>query len=248
MNFKIDFIYKVIHEKPISVPIHTHGCYELVYYATGKGTVKYKEELLNYSAGDIIIVDPLTLHDEINFLNSVNTVIGFYVDKNKTNVPTGKFSADNTIKNLIENMLTEMVEQKSGFEDIIDKQFELLFLYLNRPLKEVTNKSFDKIFSNLDNYIEENLSSPITLESLAKTYNYSASHFRHIFTKHLKLSPKQFIIQKRMNKAQTLLEKTQKSITEIALECGFYDTAQFSKLFKKRFNVSPSEYKKTYKA
>ena len=245
MNYKIDFFFKITHEKPFVVSMHTHSCYELVLYSAGNGTVKYKDDTLTYTTGDIIIIPPNAPHDEINFLSSTNTVLGFHT---QSPIPTGKFSVNNTVKQLLENMLIETIEQKNNFEDIIDKQFELLFLYLNRSSEEQSSKRADVLFLNLDNYVEENLGAPITLTSLAKAFNYSTSHFRHMFTKQMKLSPKQFIIQKRMNKAQTLLEKTQKSITEIALECGFYDTAQFSKLFKKRFNVSPSEYKKTYKA
>lgn len=243
MKYNIKYFSKVTHEKPCSFALHTHECYELVYYASGKGTVKYKDKLLEYTAGDIIIVEPNTLHDETNFHKSINIVLGFHPERNE-NIPLGKFTVNLNLKNILESMLDETVNQYPNHQEIINKQFELFFLYLTRPKINEKEKNFISMFNNIENYVEENLGSPINIESFAKTYNYSSSHFRHTFTKQMKVSPKQYIMQKRLSKSQKLLRETKKSVTEIAYECGFYDTAQFSRLFKKNFSISPSEYRK----
>lgn len=242
MDIKIDFLFKVNHDKPCYISPHTHTSYELVYYTEGNGTVKGNFDGYEYQAGDAIIIPPKTLHDEKNFYKSVNVVLGFTIDKNAT-VPVGKFHLSALQKSLIDSMANESASGRDDAKDFIKKELILLIDLLKRK-DQVTNKRIENRFGDIYNYIDENFFSPVKIEYFAKSIGYSESHFRHTFTRKLKVPPKRFIIQKRLEKAKELLLLSSKSITEVALESGFYDGAQFTKIFKKNYGICPKDYRK----
>lgn len=94
-------------------------------------------------------------------------------------------------------------------------------------------------------YIENHLSEPLTLEELANVANFSRFHFHRIFGAFLGETLSQFIWRLRLEKAAALLiNDSKKSITEIALDCGFSSSATFSRSFSSYFKMSPSQWRK----
>ena len=84
----------------------------------------------------------------------------------------------------------------------------------------------------------------LTNSKLATECNISEVYFRKLFTKHFGLSPKQFIIDLRIQKAKQLLAEGALSIYAISEKCGFSNPYHFCKLFKQHTGISPSEYRK----
>ena len=103
----------------------------------------------------------------------------------------------------------------------------------------------DKEFVNgLNGLIEAKLyDSTLTTESIANALNMSTrSLYRRL--KDLGLPfPKEYLRERRMEKAVVLLQTTDKSIQEIIYECGFNNRAHFYKEFGKRYQVTPKEYR-----
>jgi AraC-like DNA-binding protein len=93
-------------------------------------------------------------------------------------------------------------------------------------------------------YIHSNLGRKINVEEMAEIANMSPSHFSRIFKEEIGKSPIDYLNQTRLNRAKKLLLAGDKSITEIALECGFGSSAYFSDRFFKKFKLTPSEYQK----
>jgi len=96
-------------------------------------------------------------------------------------------------------------------------------------------------------YIEENLSSAITLEKLAHEANTSKYHFCRLFKKHIGLSPMKFVISLRIMKAKNLLRMPNSHISSVASDVGFNDLSSFIVQFKKFTGTTPSQYKKSCK-
>ena len=243
MNFKIDFIYKVNHAEPLQTPIHQHTCYELVLYIEGHGKVHTDSASYDYKPNHLVIIPPYCNHDEVNYETSCNLVIGFQSDC--SDIPLGAFAADGNIVSILHNMLHEKAEHQQYFEEIMSLQlYRVILLILRSTSGETTRNDFSYILRNIDNYISENLSLPISIKDFATMYHYSFDRFRHIFTENTNVSPKQYIICKRLEKAVFFLENTTLSITDIAHNCGFYDVSQFSKMFKCKYSLSPTQYRK----
>lgn len=93
-------------------------------------------------------------------------------------------------------------------------------------------------------YIEEQLHDDIDLESLASRLGLSYSKLVEYFKKYEGLTPYQYFLQRRVNYAKWLLNERQCSVQEVAYELGFKDQFYFSRLFKKKTGVTPSEWQR----
>jgi len=85
----------------------------------------------------------------------------------------------------------------------------------------------------------------LTVAELAAMCNISEAYFRRLFEAKFGVSPKEYIINKRIGYAKQLLETGEVSVTDTAFLCGYSENTHFSREFTKRVGVSPNEYKKT---
>ncbi len=93
--------------------------------------------------------------------------------------------------------------------------------------------------------IRDNPTGNIWIENLAKDLQINYSAFRKAFKKYTGLSPMQYHTSLRMKEAEYLLSNSEMSIKEISFHLGFCSVFYFSKLFKSKTGVTPSEYRKT---
>lgn len=129
-------------------------------------------------------------------------------------------------------------------------------LLLNHLLQNYSNKNWQlpNIKGGLSSYalkyildwIDAHLSETLTLEVLAKQVHLSEYHFAHMFKHSMAISPHQYVLQKRLNKAQYLIQHSSQNLLDIALQCGFSSATHFSQQFKKQFGYAPSSIRKNY--
>lgn len=84
---------------------------------------------------------------------------------------------------------------------------------------------------------------PISIEQLARSLGYHRTHLAKIFKKQLGVSPMQFLMHVRLEQAKSLLD-SHWTIEQVASSVGFSDALYFSKQFRKRYGVSPTEYRR----
>lgn len=92
-------------------------------------------------------------------------------------------------------------------------------------------------------HIEANISEELSLEDLAQVANFSRFHFHRIFKALVGETLNQFIQRLRIEKAAIQLVISKKSITEIALDCGFSSSATFARVFKENYQMSASQWR-----
>lgn len=92
-------------------------------------------------------------------------------------------------------------------------------------------------------YIDEHLSEPVTLEMLAEQCHFSPFYFHRLFTAVVGKPLAAYIRDRRVYAACRQLAGTEKSIQEIALDCGFQSAQAFSRAFKKLIGMSAREYR-----
>jgi AraC-like DNA-binding protein len=95
-------------------------------------------------------------------------------------------------------------------------------------------------------YIEDRLAESLTVERLAKEFNYNPNYFIRYFKSMFQMSPNQYIIKARIEKAKRLLSATERSIEQIADEVGM-ERFYFSRAFKQLTSFSPSQYRSVNK-
>lgn len=106
--------------------------------------------------------------------------------------------------------------------------------------KQRTNDStrFDMIL----NYVNENYRDPtLTLGKVADIFSYTEKYVSSLFKRHMETGFNRYINSRRINYALGLIDKGASSVRNIALECGFSDALYFSKVFKKKTGVTPTE-------
>lgn len=109
--------------------------------------------------------------------------------------------------------------------------------------KDEMNAGGNEIIEQVVQYIEENLSQTLTLPMFAEIAHMNPFYFSTFFKKHTSVSPMQFVLRARIQRATCLLKETDKTILDIALLCGFNSTANFNKAFKKITGKTPSDFR-----
>ena len=91
--------------------------------------------------------------------------------------------------------------------------------------------------------IERNLSNPdFSIAYVEQMMDVSGAYMRRKFKEKFSLSPSEYLVEKRMEKAVSLIETNYFRIKEVARRCGFENEKYFSTVFKKYYGVSPSEF------
>ena len=100
-------------------------------------------------------------------------------------------------------------------------------------------RQLQSVLNYIDAYLDQNLK----LENLAKLLDMSQFHFSRLFKQSIGLSPYQYLIQQRVERAKQLLKQTKHPITEIAFLCGFNSHSHLSKQFRQATGMTPKAYR-----
>lgn len=135
------------------------------------------------------------------------------------------------------------IKELSFFNTDKLKMYSQFFRMLDRLLMEV-NKS-DNIATHIAIYIEENYNNAeLNNRLIASKVNISEVYMRRLFVKEYKTTPKQYITDIRIRKAEQLLSEGVLTVGETAIKCGFRDIHHFSRVFKIINAISPLEYRR----
>ena len=93
-------------------------------------------------------------------------------------------------------------------------------------------------------YVEDNLGCNISLLEMAASAGYSPDHFARLFKRTFRVSPHQYILARRIERAKSMLRDPKYSIVDVALACGFSSQAHLSAMFKRSTGVTPGTYRK----
>lgn len=161
--------------------------------------------------------------------------------------------------NIPDDLLADFV---SDFNELIavDKQnyddgktmFGLKTVCLLCKLAKMISEIYDATSGNSPNtadyvilkttqYMEENYASKITVDQLSKIVNMSTPNFFRYFKKVFNTSPMEYLKKIRISHATNMLSTTDKSISFIAQECGFFDSSHFTHVFEQSMNMKPKQ-------
>ena len=223
---------------------HREGFYEvkarpyaaLSFRVSGTGAFEIGTKRFITKPGDVLFLAANTPY-KVEYSVSKSIVVHF--DQcNYSESESMRVENSAKIKLCFENLLEAWQKRsvnrsKAIIYDILDK--------ISSNQKESIN---DTAVESCVRYMEEHYrDSDMDIEALCAISFISASSLQRAFMKHLEMSPKQYLIRLRMNRALELLAKNELSVKEIAFACGFKDEKYFSRAFKKRYGHSPSRLK-----
>lgn len=125
---------------------------------------------------------------------------------------------------------------------------EMIFKICQNNTVQLEEKGHNKIeidrIRRMLAFIQQYYMNPIQLQQIADSAFISSRECLRLFKNVLGTSPKQYVIQLRLQKAKDLLSETTTPISEICARCGFQDQSYFTKVFREQFNTSPTKYRK----
>jgi AraC-like DNA-binding protein len=232
-------IWKSPRKKNTYISPHFHNYYELVYYKYGNGKTSIGDNSYIFTDNSFAVIPANVSHDELHFCDAEVICLEFATT---INLPVSLVK-DNlgTIYKILSDVISESVNQKYCYKEMISAKLNELCLYILRHDNPCVD---EKNFEYIINYIKENYHEKIILTDCAKQLNISYDYFQHKFKELMGYSPQQFLIKQRLLASEKMLQQGNLSCTEIAYRCGFSTSAQYSALFKKEYKITPLQYKK----
>ena len=140
----------------------------------------------------------------------------------------------------------EFLNQEIGYSTRVNQLIDELFIIITRHLTKQNNRArdFPKVFMQLEQALRQNLSQQWTVEEMAAIAGMGTTLFNEKVKNYTGFTPLNYLINIRISEAIKLLKKQDESITDIALDTGFYSSQHFSTTFKKLTGYTPTEFRK----
>ncbi len=159
-----------------------------------------------------------------------------------------RVNVDDFLLSYIKSLEVYFEAQDHPNTSVIRLKFEelLLNIFTSKKNIEIASYLYSLQFSNsvqLKQIMMDNYPYNLKLEEYAQLANMSLSTFKRNFKSVFKESPGRWIVNKKIALARQFLKTSDKTVNEIAYDCGFEDPSHFIKVFKKRENITPLAYR-----
>ena len=242
-----------------SVP-HTHGHMELFFIVGGKGQFLIEDRLHPVNVNNLVIINPNVTHTEVSLNAQPLEYIVLGVDGIELAAgenSDGRYSildqfesAD--ISSCLRNILREMEQKNTGYEDVCQAYMEILIIRLMRNIDQAVPTASRQGTGNrqcaaVKRYIDLHFKEPLSLEQLAEEAHMNKFYLSHAYKREYGVSPINYMTHKRIEESKYLLAETDLSMSRIAQLLGFSSLSYFSQVFRRTQEMSPMEYRNNMK-
>ncbi len=210
----------------------------LSFRENGTGTFKIGNKIFHTKPGDVLFI-PCDTPYEVEYSTSESIVVNMKLC-NYPEAEMFELQSRSGIAALFSLLLTEWQGTQS-----VNRAKATIYSILEK-IGEYNNANIENsALARCIQYIELHFCDPgLDIKSVCDVGFLSRSNLYRLFLNHFNVSPKQYVIKLRMNKALRLLVEGDLSVKEIALMCGFLDDKYFSRVFKSIYGYPPSQLRK----
>lgn len=255
-----------------SFPQSVSDCIRIYFINEGKFEWTVNDESFILYPSDVALIMPdLKFGNEKGILE-IGSISWIHIKTNKKengDLPQGKWSSLSEAENQAINKVLlmnnvpvlsklseagrilryihdEIFNQEIGYTTRVNQLIDELFIIITRHLTKQNNRArdFPKVFMQLEQALRQNLSHQWTVEEMAAIAGMGTTLFNERVKNYTGFTPLNYLINIRISEAIKLLKKEDVSITDIALDTGFYSSQHFSTTFKKLTGYTPSEFRK----
>lgn len=257
-------VYRVDEHHPKYVmAMHWHTALEIIRVISGKLTASLDGKPYELFAGDILFVNSESIHGATPE-NCVYECFVFQAEFLKTgNIESDEFIDDilaqnvflhekitaEKEKNLIVQIMSEAKAQEEGYQFRVIGLSLLLLGYIKKD-GCFTRRPYDipeknRKLKTVLKFIRDNYAEEITLDDMAAQTEFSTQYFCSFFKKETNVTPVEYLVSYRIERAARKLLSTDFPVTQIAFDCGFNDLSYFIKTFRRLKGTSPKAYRQT---
>lgn len=252
-----------------AVSLHWHKEMELIYVKKGKGRIQLETQNFEGNPGDIFVVTPGTLHSihrlkgysmeyeniifEMDFLGegAADLCAGEFL----VPLAAGKLFAPAQIRegekdyDLLKRCLVQMEElcetKEKAYElGVKAAVLQIIFLLIRKyPSMEAVSSPDRERLKDVLQEIQVKSSENLSVSDMAEFCGWSSSHFMRWFKKMTGDSFTSYVNDRRLAEAAEALRQTDDKILAISQDAGFANLSNFNRQFKKRYGVTPREYR-----
>lgn len=238
--------------------LHTHPSYMFVLPFNNKGAIILDGNKMYTHEGKIQAVSPWIPHHEVA-LDSLPRYIAVFIQfeffksqlahysvEQNTEFRGVCYNADTNLLSLLKEFMIEYDNKLPGSNTLLKAKSLEICHSIIRSIFNIEYKN-DRITNRMEldrviEYLHTNTGKKITLDDMAAVARMSSSHFTRLFKEATGKSPVEYLMFIRLERVKKLLLDGDRSITQIALECGFNSSAYLSASFRRHYKISPSEY------
>ena len=259
-QFRVESIYTFWYqekEQGFLFPGEAHPMAELTYVDQGAlHSVADGQDLL-LKQGDLVIYGPGQWHMQYADIGVAPRFVTITFDISAgdlTPLLNRKFTAPQHTVTLLQQMLQEQEKMDPFSSNIILARLELLLLLLLREDKEpragklqTSNAvhSENEIIRQAQQYISSHIREKLSVPLVARQVDVSPSYLTALFHKNLQISPGEYIRRTKLQESKQMIRENNLNFTEIAAELQYSTVHHFSRQFKEKFGITPTEYAKS---
>jgi len=230
----------------------------LLYCADGRGWIQYENKKVFLEAGEVHVIPAATPHLYGADISNPWTIYWFHFsgshshesirailgERDKVKV---SFSDERNLifKQIAATFLKGYSAANLLFANLLLRQYVATFVFPEQFSPSLGAKKPVNPIEKSILFMQQSLSKPLTLNSIAQHVNLSVSFFSSKFKQETGYSPIEYFSYLRVQRACQLLHFTELRISEVASQIGMDDPLYFSRLFKKQMGLSPLQYRRT---
>ena len=257
---RIDRIFTFFYqekEQGFLFPGESHPMPELTYVDQGELHSVVDGQDLLLRQGDLVIYGPNQWHmqyADIGIAPRFVTISFDVAGVELTPLLDRRFTAPQQVANLLQSMLREQEHFDSFSSDIIVSQLSLLILYLLRESVQPTGSKVknanvvqneNEIIRQAQQYVASHIREKLSVPMVAAQVGVSPSYLTVLFHKNLQLSPGEYIRRIKLQESKQMIRENNLNFTQIAAALQYSTVHHFSRQFKEKFGITPTEYAKS---
>ena len=250
LNLKTDeFVFDYMESgdvDPVLLESHCHAQFEMIAVLEGDVNVMLEGKGYHLKEGQTILIPPLCYHsitvNESATYRRVTALFDLGAIPSVLHDEMLKRNADAAISySPYMEKLKELLEKEdpSFYVPLAKSLMVQLFYDCLRPSDKSVDRKTDAFLQEVIAYIDRHLNEKITLDDLSKYTSRSKSSFCHLFEDKMKISPKQYILQKKLALASKLISEGTPP-TVAAIRIGYENYSDFYRLYVKHFGKAPT--------
>lgn len=247
-----------VRRAPKHVSPHLHHALEIVCVTEGALELGVGQELYHMEKGDIGLVFSDIIHHYQVFSGGVNqadyilvppSVTGIFAEKIQSSAPECPVVQAVHLEPDVANAVNAIMQIKEDEPMVVQAYVQVILARCMNKLKlaEKSSVGSDDLIYRAVSYISGNFRKQFSLEDMARDLGVGKYVLSRIFSKTFHCNFNQYLNEARLGYASGRLEHTNDTVLDICLDSGFESQRTFNRVFKERYKITPSEYRKNQK-